>query len=151
VNRASRTMAFAVSGCTHPGELVPSFMLPEGELELGVGIHGERGRSRYPVPTVSDLAARVTSPLVQSLELCRGAAVIAIVNNLGATPVNELYVLYREVHRLLEASGVSIVRRLVGTFVTALDMRGCSLTLTVADDELVRLWDAPVNTPSLQW
>lgn len=151
VNAASRTLSFAFTGATHPGESEPSFALPDGHVEVGVGIHGERGRSRDVAPPARELAAAIVAPLLESLGLRRGAEVIAIVNDLGASPTAETYLLYRELHRLLAKSGIIAVRRLVGSFVTALDMRGCSVTLTVADDALVRLWDAPVHTPALRW
>ena len=151
VNAASRTLSFAFGGSTHPGESEPSFVLPAGHVELGVGIHGERGRSRDVTPAARELATAIVTPLVESLGLVRGAEVVAIVNDLGASPTAETYLVYRELHRLLAGSGISVVRRLVGSFVTALDMRGCSVTLTVADDELVRLWDAPAHTPALRW
>jgi phosphoenolpyruvate---glycerone phosphotransferase subunit DhaK len=148
---AARTMAVALSGCTHPGESRPSFELAAGEVELGVGIHGERGRERRPLAPAAELVAALVDPLVEDLVLRAGDSTIAIVNGLGSSHALELSIVHREVARLLDARGVLIARRLVGSYVTSLDMAGCSVTLVRADDELLSLWDAPVRTPALSW
>jgi dihydroxyacetone kinase-like protein len=129
----------------------PTFDLPEGQMELGVGIHGEPGRSRVPVAPAREVAAMLVEPVLAELGDTSGDGVIAFVNGMGATPLLELYLVHGEVAALLEKAGVSIARSLVGNYITSLDMAGCSVTLLRADEELVRLWDAPVRTPGLRW
>jgi dihydroxyacetone kinase-like protein len=145
------TMAVALSGCTHPGTQRASFELAPHEVELGVGIHGERGRERRPMAPAAELVAALVDPIVEALALSSDAPVIAIVNGLGSTPAIQLSIVYREVSRLLQSLGVTVARSLVGSYVTSLDMAGCSVTLIRADDELLELWDAPVHTPALRW
>ncbi|MEY2848083.1 MAG: dihydroxyacetone kinase subunit DhaK [Actinomycetota bacterium] len=147
----SRSLALALDACTHPGDSEPAFELSADEVEFGIGIHGERGTSRIPFATADELVEQLVSPLVSDLGLRRGASVIAIVNGLGGTYPIELSIVARQVHRLLAGHGVSVARSLAGSYVTSLDMHGVSITLTVADDELVRAWDAPVRTPALTW
>ncbi|WP_368497015.1 dihydroxyacetone kinase subunit DhaL [Herbiconiux sp. A18JL235] len=147
----SRSLALALDACTHPGESRAAFELAADEVEFGVGIHGERGTSRIPFATADELVEQLVTPLADSLELRRGQSVIAIVNGLGGAYPLELSIMARQVHRLLEGRGVGVARSLVGSYVTSLDMHGASVTFTVADDELVRLWDAPVRTPNLTW
>jgi dihydroxyacetone kinase-like protein len=151
VAAASRTMALALRPCTHPGEDRPSFDLAPGEIELGVGIHGERGIGRRPVASAGELAALLTDPVADALELGEGDRVILIVNGLGSTHPLELSVMFGEAANRLAALGVEVARSLVGSYVTALDMGGCSITAVRADDELLELWDAPVRTPGLTW
>ena len=120
-------------------------------MELGVGIHGEPGRSRVPVAPAREVVQMLVEPILADLDLTGGGGVIAFVNGLGATPLLELYVMYAEVRALLDAAGVSVARSLVGPYITSLDMAGCSVTVLGVDDELVRLWDAPVSTPGMRW
>lgn len=148
---SARTMALALRACTHPGRQRPSFDLAEGEVEYGVGIHGERGVGRRRYAPARELVAELARPVTEALELRRGDSVIAVVNGLGATHDLELSAAYREVTELLTGMGVEVARALVGSYVTALDMSGCSITLVRADEELVDLWDAPVRTPALSW
>jgi dihydroxyacetone kinase-like protein len=150
VSRSS-TMAFALAAGTHPDQSVPSFALAEHEVEMGVGIHGERGRRRIPFAAADDLVDSTLTPLVEALGLARGEAVLAIVNGLGSTHPLELHVAYRAVSRQLGARGIHIARALVGEYVTSLDMAGCSITLTRVSDEFVGLWDDPVRTPAVAW
>jgi dihydroxyacetone kinase-like protein len=151
VNGQGRSMGLALTSCTVPSAGGPTFDLPAGEMELGVGIHGEPGRSRVPVAPAREVAAMLVEPILADLDFTSGDGVIAFVNGLGATPLLELYLLYGEVQALLDKAGVSIARSLVGPYITSLDMAGCSVTLLRADDELLRLWDAPVRTPGLRW
>jgi dihydroxyacetone kinase-like protein len=146
-----RSMGMALSSCTVPAAGRPTFDLPDGEMELGIGIHGEPGRRRLPIAPAREVAEMLLEPVMTDLELKPGEDVIAFVNGLGATPLLELYVMFGEVRRVLDAAGVGIARSLVGPFMTSLDMAGCSVTLLRADDETVRLWDAPVRTPGLRW
>ncbi|GAB2465330.1 dihydroxyacetone kinase subunit DhaK [Promicromonospora xylanilytica] len=147
----SRSLAIALDACAHPGESRPAFDLPDDEVEFGVGIHGERGTGRIPFASADELVEQLVDPLAQDLSLGRGDGVIAVVNGLGSTYPLELAVITRQVHRLLAARGITVARTLTGSYVTSLDMHGASVTLTVADDDLVSAWDAPVRTPSLTW
>ncbi|MDF0530328.1 dihydroxyacetone kinase subunit DhaK [Tsukamurella sp. 8F] len=149
--RHSRTMSLALAAGTHPGSDDPQFDLDAGEIELGVGIHGERGVRRAAFAPADELAASLVEPLVEDLGLRRGAAVLAVVNGLGGETPIELAIVTRAVHRLLADRGITVRRNLVGDYVTSLDMHGFSVTLTPADDELTDLWDAPVRTPALTW
>jgi dihydroxyacetone kinase-like protein len=149
----SRTMAFALAACTHPDQDQPSFLLDDGEVEMGVGIHGEHGRERVPLAPADELVAGVLDSLVESLSLGHGDSVIAIVNGLGATHALELYIGCRALCGQLSARGIQVARSLVGPYVTALDMAGCSITLVDigGDAEILELWDDPVRTPALTW
>jgi len=151
VVEAARTMALALEPPTHPGQSRPSFDLEPHEIELGVGIHGERGVGRIPFAGAAELTPRLAEPVLDGLRLGAGDRTIAVVNGLGATHPLELTVVFRELCALLDARGVTVARSLVGSYVTALDMAGCSITLVRADDELLDLWDAPVDTPALRW
>ncbi len=144
----SRSMAVAVSPCTLPGASEPSFDLPEGEIELGIGIHGERGTERVPAMPAQDLVAALTQPVIDSLGLKRGESVIAFVNGLGATHPMELQLLYGELAEFLSDKGILIARPLVGSLVTALNMGGASITLVRVDDEILELFDAPTDAPT---
>jgi dihydroxyacetone kinase-like protein len=147
----SRSMAVALSGATQPGSAVPSFELPDDEVELGVGIHGERAATRAPFGTARELMCGLVAPLVAELTLRRGDGVLVFVNGMGSTHLLELSVCFREVYRALGELGVEVARSLVGTYLTSLDMAGVSLTFTRVDGELLRWWDAPVRTPALVW
>jgi phosphoenolpyruvate---glycerone phosphotransferase subunit DhaK len=151
VNESGRSMGMALTSCTVPAVGHPTFDLPEGQMELGVGIHGEPGRSRVPVAPAREIAAMLVEPVLAELGDTSGDGVIAFVNGMGATPLLELYLVHGEVAALLDTAGVRIARSLVGNYITSLDMAGCSVTLLRADEELVRLWDAPVRTPGLRW
>ena len=136
----------------HPGlrQRRPSSSAPD-EIELGIGIHGEPGRERRPIGPASELAEIAAAAILEDLPLDRGDDALVIVNGMGGTPLIELYVVFNEVVRLLGDRGVTVARSLVGNYVTSLEMAGCMLTLTKLDDELTRLWDAPVSTPALRW
>jgi dihydroxyacetone kinase-like protein len=151
VNDQGRSMGMALTSCTVPAAGKPTFDLPEGEMEIGVGIHGEPGRRRVPVGPAREVAAMVVEPILGDLDFTAGEGVLAFVNGLGGTPLIELYVMYAEVAAILEKSGVRIARSLVGPYMTSLEMAGCSVTLLKVDDEMLRLWDAPVRTPGLRW
>jgi len=151
VARNSRTMSLALQAGTHPGQDRPAFDLGADEVELGVGIHGERGIDRVRFASADELTELLVTPLVDDLGLSRGAAVLAIVNGLGGAYPLELSIAARRVHQLLGARGITVARTLVGTYVTSLDMHGFSVTLVPADPDLLKLWDAPVRTPALSW
>lgn len=151
VAERSASMGIALTSCTVPAAGRPTFDLGPDEIEIGVGIHGEPGRSRERIAPAAELAAHLVAPVLADLGLARGEPVVAFLNGLGATPQLELYLMYAEVHQLLTDAGLTVARSLVGSYVTSLDMAGCSLTLLHVDDELVRCWDAPVDTPALRW
>jgi dihydroxyacetone kinase-like protein len=152
VAQSCRSYGVALSACTTPGRGSPTFDLPPGELELGIGIHGEPGRERRPMMTSGEIAEVTVEALLEDLpEAGRGGPVLALVNGMGGTPLLELYGFNAEVQRVLAERGVAVARTLVGEYVTSLDMAGCSVTLCAADEELLELWDAPVNTPALRW
>jgi dihydroxyacetone kinase-like protein len=151
VAAGSRSLALAFSACAHPGQAQPSFELGDDEIEFGVGIHGERGIDRRPFAPANDLAGQLVEPLADALSLGDGDQVLVIVNGLGATHGLELQVVFAEVARRLDTRGVETARALVGPYLTALDMAGCSVTLVRMDAETLALWDAPVRTPALTW
>ncbi|OEJ97551.1 dihydroxyacetone kinase subunit DhaK [Streptomyces thermolilacinus] len=149
VNAASRSFGVALSACSTPAKGGPTFDLPPGELELGVGIHGEPGRERRPMMTAREIADVAVDAVLDDLD--PSGPVMLLVNGMGGTPLLELYGFGAEVHRVLKERGVPVARTLVGNYVTSLDMAGASVTLCQADEELLRLWDAPVQTPALRW
>ncbi|MBL7258575.1 dihydroxyacetone kinase subunit DhaK [Paractinoplanes lichenicola] len=150
VNSYARSMGLALTSCTVPAAGRPTFDLPDDQMEVGIGIHGEPGRRRVPVAPANEIAEMLVSPILTDLDFTGGDGVIAFVNGMGATPLIELYVMFNEVTQLLAKNGIPVARSLVGPYITSLDMAGCSVTLLKADDELLRLWDAPVNTPALR-
>jgi dihydroxyacetone kinase-like protein len=151
VNERSRSFGVALSSCTPPAAGKPIFDLPDGQIELGIGIHGEPGRRREQVRTAREIVEVMTDAILSDLKPAEGAPVLAFVNGMGGTPQIELYLLYAEVDRQLRAAGVEPVRNLVGGYITSLEMAGASLTVLELDDELASLWDAPVHTPALRW
>ncbi|GES33287.1 dihydroxyacetone kinase subunit DhaK [Streptomyces angustmyceticus] len=149
VVESSRSFGVALSACTTPAKGSPTFDLPAGELELGVGIHGEPGRERRAMMTSREIADFTVDALLEDLD--PRLPVLVLVNGMGSTPLLELYGFNAEVRRVLDERGVAVARTLVGNYVTSLDMAGCSVTLCQVDGELLRLWDAPVQTPALRW
>ncbi|OKK03633.1 dihydroxyacetone kinase [Streptomyces sp. CB03234] len=149
VNASARSFGVALSACTTPAKGSPTFDLPPGELELGIGIHGEPGRERRPMMTSREIADFAVDAVLEDLK--PSGPVLVLVNGMGATPLLELYGFNAEVQRVLGERGVAVARTLVGNYVTSLDMAGCSVTLCQADEELLRLWDAPVRTAALRW
>ncbi|MEU2182881.1 dihydroxyacetone kinase subunit DhaK [Streptomyces thermolilacinus] len=149
VNAVCRSFGVALSACSTPAKGGPTFDLPPGELELGVGIHGEPGRERRPMMTAREVADVAVDAVLD--DLAPSGPVMLLVNGMGGTPLLELYGFGAEVHRVLKERGVPVARTLVGNYVTSLDMAGASVTLCQADEELLRLWDAPVQTPGLRW
>jgi phosphoenolpyruvate---glycerone phosphotransferase subunit DhaK len=149
VDDAGRSMGMALTSCTVPAAGTPTFELADDEMEIGIGIHGEPGRRRVKVAPAREVAEMLVEPILSDRMFTDG--VICFVNGMGGTPLIELYVVYAEVAAILERSGIRIARSLVGPYMTSLEMAGCSVTLLQADDELLRLWDAPVVTPGLRW
>ncbi|HEY0812163.1 MAG TPA: dihydroxyacetone kinase subunit DhaK [Pseudonocardia sp.] len=150
VNANGRSMGMALTSCVVPAAGRPTFDLPEDEIEIGIGIHGEPGRRRVPLVPAGQVAELLVEPILADLDFT-GGGVLAFVNGMGATPMLELYLMYHEITGILEKAGVTVVRSLVGPYITSLDMAGCSVTLLKLDDEMLRLWDAPVRTPGLRW
>jgi dihydroxyacetone kinase-like protein len=151
VNERARSFGIALSSCIPPAAGSPIFDLPEGEMEVGIGIHGEPGRRREPLAGASEIAELLVEAVISDLEPADGARVLPFVNGMGGTPQLELYLLYGEVERRLRDRGLEPARCLVGSYITSLEMAGASLTVLELDDELVELWDAPVDTPALRW
>ncbi|TQJ92544.1 dihydroxyacetone kinase subunit DhaK [Streptomyces sp. SLBN-31] len=151
VNASSRSFAVALTACTTPASGKPGFDLPEDEMEVGVGIHGEPGRRREKLRPAKEIVATALDAILDDQPLAAGDDTIVMVNGLGGTPLIELYVVFNEVAQVLAAKNVTIARSLVGNYVTSLDMAGVSITVCKADAEMLTLWDAPVNTPALRW
>ena len=151
VNDNARTMGMALTSCTVPAAGKPTFELGADEMEMGIGIHGEPGRQRMPIEPVHNIVTRMVETILGDLPVSGGNSVIAMVNGMGGTPLMELYGAYRELEHMLKARGIVIARKLVGNYITSLDMAGCSITLLRGDDELISLWDDPVLTPALRW
>lgn len=142
-----RTMGVALSSCTLPEAGVPTFDLPAGEMEIGMGIHGEPGVRRGPLESADRIAEELVGAIVADLPFAAGDDVAVLVNGLGATPKEELYLLYRRTHHLLAEAGIRVHRVIVGEFATSLEMAGASISLLRLDDELKRLVDAPADSP----
>jgi dihydroxyacetone kinase-like protein len=151
VNDRSRSFGVALSSCVPPAAGKAIFDLPGGQIELGIGIHGEPGRRRAPLGSASEVVDVMVEAVVSDLKAKRGSRVLAFVNGMGGTPLIELYLVYNEVDQKLRKAGLEPVRNLVGNYITSLEMAGASLTVLELDDELIRLWDAPVHTAALRW
>ncbi|MFF2652517.1 dihydroxyacetone kinase subunit DhaK [Streptomyces sp. NPDC058045] len=149
VNENARSFGVALAPCSTPAKGGPTFELPDGELELGVGIHGEPGRERRAMMTSGEIADFAVDAVLSDLR--PDSPVLVLVNGMGATPLLELYGFNAEVQRVLAERGVAVARTLVGNYVTSLDMAGASVTVCQVDEEMLRLWDAPVRTPGLRW
>ncbi|MDO8213510.1 dihydroxyacetone kinase subunit DhaK [Conexibacter sp. CPCC 206217] len=151
VNAQARSMGMALTSCTVPHVGTPTFDLAEDEMEIGIGIHGEPGRERVGLEAADRIVDRLLEPILSDLPFVAGDRVLAFVNGMGGTPLIELYIVYRRVAQVLAERGLRIERNLIGNYITSLEMAGTSITLLKLDDELVRLWDAPVDTLALRW
>ncbi|TMM26431.1 MAG: dihydroxyacetone kinase subunit DhaK [Actinobacteria bacterium] len=151
VNANGRSMGMALTSCIVPAAGKPTFELGDDEMEIGIGIHGEPGRERMKLAPAAEIVDRLAGPIVEDLPFEQGDEVLAFVNGMGGTPLIELYVVYNDLSRFLGERGISITRNLIGPYITSLEMAGCSITLLKMDDELTRLWDAPVKTAGLRW
>ncbi|MDQ0473574.1 dihydroxyacetone kinase subunit DhaK [Labrys wisconsinensis] len=151
VNGRTRSMGVALSSCTVPAAGTPTFTLGEDEMEMGVGIHGEPGRRRVRLASADAIAEEMLGSVLKDLAPRRGAEALLLVNGFGGTPLMELYLMVDSARRVLEGAGVKAVRFLTGSYVTSLEMAGCSLTLSLLDAETTALWDAPLHTPALRW
>ena len=146
-----RTMGVAIEAPVVPHVGRPSFDLRDDEMEIGIGIHGEPGRYRAVAASANDVADRLLEAVLADLGVRSGERVLLLVNGMGGTPESELHIVYGRARSRLESRGIEVARSLVGSFVTSLEMRGCSITLLRMDDEFVELWDAPVHTARLRW
>jgi dihydroxyacetone kinase-like protein len=174
-NTASRSMGLALTSCVVPAVGRPTFSLGDDEVEIGIGIHGEPGQRRMALVSLDEITSLLVGEILSdgayarierewepqagewqerqlvSPPLAAGDRVIVLVNGLGGTPVSELYAVYRSVAKLCACHNITIVRNLVGSYVTSLEMAGCAITLTRVDDEMLHFWDAPVYTAGLRW
>ena len=174
VSLNSRSMGMALTSCTTPAAGKPTFTLDEGEIEIGIGIHGEPGLRRILITDADAITTLLADEILDDGAYTRtvrsfdpeagdwieqnltsapfqpGDRVIAFVNSMGGTPVSELYTVYRKLAEICAARGLTIVRNLIGAYITSLEMQGCSITLTRVDDEMLRCWDAPVHTSALR-
>jgi dihydroxyacetone kinase-like protein len=175
VNVNGRSMGIAFTPSTVPAKGTPSFEIGENEMELGIGIHGEPGRERMSLKMADEITEMVALEIINDpayertvqewdtdkgewvdvdlvdQPLQSGDQVLAFVNGMGGTPVPELYIVYRKLVEICQKKGLRVVRSLIGSYITAIEMQGASITLLRVDEEMVRLWDAPVNTPRLRW
>ena len=151
VNAQGRSMGMALTSCVVPHVGSPSFDLPEDEMEIGIGIHGEPGRHRIKLESADKITEMLVGPVVEDLPFKEGDEVLLFVNSMGGTPLIELYIVYRKAVELLEAKGIKVVRNLIGPYITSLEMAGMSITLLKMDEDLKKLWDAPVKTAGMRW
>ncbi len=175
VNRFGRSMGMALTSCTVPAAGKPTFELGDDEIEIGIGIHGEPGQRREKLQPADKITEELTSNILDDPTYTRtvrewdrengtwiereiadapfasGDEVIALVNSMGGTPLSELYAVYRKLAEICEGRDIKITRHLIGPYITSLEMQGFSITLVKADDEILKFWDAPVNTPGLRW
>ena len=151
VNENGRSMGMALTSCTVPAAGKPTFEIGEDEMEIGIGIHGEPGRTRMKIKPADEIVDMLAEAILNDLPFKSGDRVIAMVNGMGGTPLIELYIVYRRLAQICEAKGIKIERNLIGNYITSLEMAGTSITLLRVDDELLKFWDAPVKTPALRW
>ena len=151
VNRQTRSLGVALTSCTVPAVGKPTFTLGEDEMEFGVGIHGEPGRRRVKLSRADTIADEMVAAIIKDLDPSPGAEALLLVNGFGGTPAMELYLMVNSALRVLQEKGVRVSRFLTGTYVTSLEMAGCSITVSLLDDTLRNLWDAPVHTAALRW
>lgn len=151
VNKSTASMGVALTSCTVPAAGHPTFQIGADEMEMGVGIHGEPGRRRVKLTSADDIAAELAGNVLKDLGLERGQEVILLVNGFGGTPLMELYVMVNAAQKILAGAGLKAVRHLTGSYVTSLEMAGCSITVSAVDAPTLSLWDAPLHTPALRW
>ena len=151
VNKSTASMGVALTSCTVPAAGQATFQIAADEMEMGVGIHGEPGRRRVKFTNADEIAVELTGAVLRDLGLKRGQEVILLVNGFGGTPLMELYVMVNAANKILADAGVKAVRTLTGSYVTSLEMAGCSITVSIADAPTLALWDAPVHTAALRW
>jgi phosphoenolpyruvate---glycerone phosphotransferase subunit DhaK len=146
-----RSMGMALTSCTVPHVGKPTFDLPEDQMEIGIGIHGEPGRTRMAVKPADEIVEMLMEPILNDIPYKQGDEVLLFVNGMGGTPLVELYIIYRKAYEVAEKFGLKVVRNLIGPYITSLEMAGTSITMLKMDDDMLKLWDAPVKTPGLRW
>ena len=146
-----RSMGMALTSCTVPAAGKPTFEIGDDEMEIGIGIHGEPGRERRKLATADEITEMLMTPILDDLPFRDADHVLAFVNGMGGTPLIELYVVYNKVAQMCRERGLTVDRNLIGSYITSLEMAGCSITLLKLDDEMTRYWDAPVHAPALRW
>src|SRR5512143_1118864 len=146
-----RSMGMALTSCTVPHVGKPTFDLPEDQMEIGIGIHGEPGRKRMELKPADEIVEMLMEPILNDIPYKKGDEVLLFVNGMGGTPLVELYIIYRKAYEMAEKFGVKVVRNLIGPYITSLEMAGTSITLLEMDDDMIKLWDAPVKTPGMRW
>jgi dihydroxyacetone kinase-like protein len=146
-----RSMGMALTSCTVPHAGKPTFDLPEDQMEIGIGIHGEPGRTRMPLKSADEITEMLMEPIISDIPYKAGDEVLLFVNGMGGTPLIELYIVYRKAHEIAIKHGLKVVRNLVGSYITSLEMAGTSITMLKMDADMIKLWDAPVKTPGLRW
>jgi len=146
-----RSMGMALTSCTVPHVGKPTFDLPEDQMEIGIGIHGEPGRVRMPIKSADEIVEMLMEPIISDIPYKAGDDVLMFVNGMGGTPLVELYIVYRKAREIAEKHGLKVARTLIGPYITSLEMAGTSITMLKMDDDLLKLWDAPVKTPGLRW
>ncbi|OGO32901.1 MAG: dihydroxyacetone kinase subunit DhaK [Chloroflexi bacterium RBG_16_54_18] len=151
VNHFGRSMGMALTSCTVPHAGKPTFNLPEDEMEIGIGIHGEPGRRRMELKPADEIVEMLIEPVIRDLPYKSGDEILLFVNSMGGTPLIELYIAYRQAHQIAIKHGLKVIRNLIGSYITSLEMAGVSITLLKLDEDLKRLWDAPVHTPGMRW
>lgn len=151
VNKATASMGVALTSCTVPAAGKPTFQIGADEMEMGVGIHGEPGRRRIKLASADEIAHELTGAILKDLSLKAGQEVLLLVNGFGGTPMLELYLMVNAVHKVLAGHQVKVARHLTGSYVTSLEMAGCSVTVSALDSAQLAMWDAPVHTAALRW
>ena len=151
VNARTRSIGVALTSCTVPAAATPTFRLGEDEMEMGVGIHGEPGRKRMKLGRADEIAEQMVGAILSDHEGSASGRALLLVNGFGGTPSIELYLMYNAARRILQGRGIAVARSLVGSYVTSLEMAGCSITVTMLNDNLTTLWDEPVHTAALKW
>ena len=151
VNEKTRSLGVALTSCTVPAAGTPTFTLGADEMEMGVGIHGEPGRERVSLVSADAVAEQMVNAIVTDFDHHASGNVLLFVNGFGGTPAIELYLMYNAARRLLEKRNFAVARSLVGSYVTSLEMAGCSISVTQLDAKLTALWDDHVHTAALRW
>ena len=151
VNAQGRSLGVALSSCTVPAAGKPTFELGADEIEFGIGIHGEPGRERIKQLTATELTQKMLAALLPDLGLGGGEDLLVMVNGMGGTPLVELYIIYNELSKILASKDIRVVGKLVGNYITSLEMQGCSITLLKTNQSMLKYWLAPVHTPALRW
>ena len=151
VKEWGRSMGMALTSCTVPHAGKPTFDLPEDMMEIGIGIHGEPGRERMKIKSADEITAMLMDPIIKDIPYKSGENILLFVNGMGGTPPIELYIVYRKAYEIATKAGLKVVRNLVGAYITSLEMAGCSITVLKMDDDMIKLWDAPVKTAGMRW